>query len=59
MERVIVDMVRPQLVIKAGNKYMCSHGLLHQAYAILDQEEITVTSVLVDQFFTSFELHSD
>ena len=67
MERVAIDVLGPLPETDSGNKYiliaMDYFSKWPEAYALPNQEAVTVADVLVSQFFSRFgvpaELHSD
>ena len=67
MERVAKDVLGPLPETESGNKYiliaMDYFSKSPEAYALPNQEAVTVANVLVSQFFSRFgvpaELHSD
>lgn len=67
MERVAIDVLGPLPETDQGNKYiliaMDYFSKWPEAYALPNQETVTVANVLVSQFFSRFgvpgELHSD
>lgn len=67
MERVAIDVLGPLPETESGNKYiliaMDYFSKWPEAYALPNQEAVTVANVLVSQFFSRFgvpaELHSD
>ena len=67
MERVAIDVLGPLPETDSGNKYiliaMDYFSKWPEAYALPNQEAVTVANVLVSQFFSRFgvpaELHSD
>ena len=67
MKRVAIDVLGPLPETESGNKYiliaMDYFSKWPEAYALPNQEAVTVANVLVSQFFSRFgvpaELHSD